>query len=150
MREHHFHLEAVWSGGRLGTGELRGKGLATAISIPGEMDGPGVGSNPEELLIGAAMNCYIITLAAILERRNLKVQSLTLQSEGIVTVEGGNFLFRQIIHRPAVVLAEGDEKTVDAAVHACHRAEQICMISKALRGNVDLQVEPTVTLASGD
>jgi peroxiredoxin-like protein len=142
-----FQLEAAWHGGRLGTGELKAEGLQTAISVPREQGGPGVGTNPEELLIGAAMNCYIITLAAILEKRNLKVQSLTLKSEGILTVESGNLGFREIIHRPEMILADGDEKTAEAAVHAAHRAEQVCMISKAMRGNVEISVEPTVRIA---
>ncbi len=147
MNEHRFRLEAVWHGGRLGTGELKADGLQTVISIPGELGGPGEGTNPEELLIGSAMNCYIITLAAILEKRNFKVQSLTLQSEGILAIENGNQVFRQIIHRPTVILEEGDEHTVEATKHAAHRAEQVCMISKALRGNVELTVEPTVQIA---
>ncbi len=142
--EHHFRLEATWQGGRLGQGELHGRGLSTAISVPREMGGPGIGSNPEELLIGAAMNCYIITLAAILERRRLSVKSLTLRSEGIVNVEGGNMSFTKIIHRPVIVLAQGDEKTVETATYAAHRAEEVCMISKAIRGNVELSVEPVV------
>ncbi len=36
------------------------------------MDGPGVGTNPDEMLLGAAATCYIITLAAMLERSNIK------------------------------------------------------------------------------
>jgi peroxiredoxin-like protein len=148
VSELRFHVEAVWHGGRLGTGELKAGGLQTAISVPVEQGGPGVGTNPEELLIGAAMNCYIITLAAILEKRNFKVQSLTMKSEGILTVESGNLGFRQIVHRPTVVLAEGDEKTVEATIHAAYRAEQVCMISKAMRGNVEITVEPTVEIVN--
>jgi peroxiredoxin-like protein len=147
VSEHRFQLEAAWQGGRLGTGELKANGLQTAISVPAELGGPGMGTNPEELQIGAAMNCYIITLAAILENRNISVKALTLQSEGVVTVENGNHVFRKIIHRPTVVLAEGDEKTVETVTKAAHRAEQACMISKALRGNVEITVEPTVQVA---
>lgn len=147
MGEHRFELKASWQGGRLGTGELTAKCLQTSISVPGELGGPGVGTNPEELLIGSAMNCYIITLAALLEKREISVRSLTVQSEGILTVENGNLGFRQIIHRPTVVLEAVDEKTIGTATQATHRAEQICMISKALRGNVEITVEPTVKTA---
>jgi len=147
MTAHRFQLQAEWQGGRLGTGELKADGFQSAISIPGELGGPGIGTNPEELLTGAAMNCYIITLAAILEKREIPVKSLTLRSEGIVTVEGGNQVFSQIIHRPTVVIAANDEKMLEQAVRATHRAEQICMISKALHGNVDISVEPTVEAA---
>lgn len=144
MTEHHFSMKASWQGGRLGTGELKGNGLSASISIPAELGGPGAGTNPEELLIGAALNCYIITLAAILEKREMNVESLTVQSEGIVTVEGGNQAFSKIIHRPTIVVSGADEKTVEKLAQFAHRAEQVCMISKALRGNVELQVEPEI------
>lgn len=144
MEEHRFQLKATWEGGLAGTGTLSGKGLKTAISVPSEMNGPGVGTNPEELLIGAAMNCYIITLAAVLQRRGLQVKSLSLQSEGLVVVEGGKQSFQQIIHRPHLLLAEADAEQIKQAEQATHRAEQACMISKALRGNVEITVEPSI------
>lgn len=144
MEEHRFQLKATWEGGLTGTGTLSGKGLKTAISVPSEMNGPGVGTNPEELLIGAAMNCYIITLAAILQRRGFTVKSLTLQSEGLVVVEGGKQSFQKIIHRPHLLIAGADEEQVKQAELATHRAEQACMISKALQGNVEIRVEPSI------
>ncbi len=150
MSEHRFQLQAVWEGGRLGTGHIQGNGLQTAISIPAELDGPGQGTNPEELLIGAAMNCYIITLAAILEKREIRVASLTLQSEGVLTVEAGNLGFRQIIHRPHIRLASPSAKQLEQAEQAAFRAEQVCMISKALHGNVQLTVEPRIEAVSAE
>jgi peroxiredoxin-like protein len=144
VAEHRFFMEATWQGGRLGTGELQGKGVRAAISIPAELGGPGAGTNPEELLIGAAMNCYLITLAAILEKRRFEVLALSCRSEGIVTVEGGSQSFAKIIHRPTVVLASADEEALEKVNHAVHRAEQACMISKALRGNVEIAVEPVI------
>lgn len=144
MAEHRFQMSAAWEGGRNGVGTINGKELRTAISVPGEMDGPGVGTNPEELLIAAAMNCYIITLAAILEKRGFGVKSLTLQSEGTVSVEGGSLSFKQIIHRPHLVLEGAEQESLVKAEQATHRAEQACMVSKALRGNVAISVEPVI------
>ena len=36
------------------------------------MDGPGIGTNPDEMLLGAAATCYMITLAAMLERSQIE------------------------------------------------------------------------------
>lgn len=52
--------------------------MRQTISIPEEMGGPGVGTNPDELLIGAAATCYLITLDAMIERKNLPVEELSL------------------------------------------------------------------------
>lgn len=104
MGEHRFHLSANWTGGRNSVGEINAGNLKTQISIPPEMDGPGIGTNPDEMLLGAAATCYIITLAAMLERRNIPVASLTQNSEGIVEVDKGVITYKKIIHRPNVVL----------------------------------------------
>ena len=68
------------------------------------MEGPGEGTNPDEMLLGAAATCYIITLAAMLERALIPVAELTLDSEGIVEVMRGIITYRTIIHRPTITL----------------------------------------------
>ncbi|MGD8190895.1 OsmC family protein [Brevibacillus ginsengisoli] len=148
MSGHLFHMEAEWQGGRLSTGAIKGEGLQASISVPAELGGPGQGTNPEELLISSAMTCYTITLAAILEKRKIPFQSLTVRSEGKLTVEEGNLGFREIIHRPIIRLMEQSEEIRQNANHAAHRAEQVCMISKAIRGNVEIKVEPTIEFVS--
>jgi peroxiredoxin-like protein len=143
----HFHLQAKWSGGRNGEGYIESGNLATRVSAPKELDGPGIGTNPEEMLIGAAATCYIITLAAVLEKRELPLVELTLKSEGVLSKEGG-LHFTKLIHRPHIVLRQGTtEEQIKTAQLATERAEHACMISKALRGNVEISVEPTITLA---
>ena len=145
-QQHSFTLGASWEGGFFGNGHLEGRGLATEISLPPEFGGPKIGTNPEEMLIGSAMNCYLITLADVLDKRRFPVTSLTLQSEGIVTVESGNYHFSKIIHRPRIVLADGEPGTIEAAEQAAHRAEALCMISNTMRGNVDIFIEPIVQI----
>ena len=86
MAEHHFHLQAEWPPGRNSTGTLVTDGLRTEISIPEVMDGPGSGTNPDEMLLGAASACYIITLAAMLERNGITPKKLSIASEAIVDV----------------------------------------------------------------
>src|SRR6478736_9665281 len=107
MAKHHFHLQANWPGGRNEVGTIESGQLKTKISIPPEMDGPGVGTNPDEMLLGAAATCYIITLAAIMERSKLDKAGLTMTSEGIVDVTKGVITYKKIIHRPEIVLSKG-------------------------------------------
>jgi peroxiredoxin-like protein len=144
MAKHHFHLKATWSGGRNGVGTISAGNLQSKISIPPQMDGPGVGTNPDEMLIGAAATCYLITLAAMIERGKMPVQELSLETEGVVDVTNGKFTFEKIIHRPKVVIASNaDEKERKKIKTATYQSEERCMISNALRGNVELLVEPT-------
>src|SRR5690625_7728976 len=103
------------------------------------MDGPGVGTNPDEMLLGAAATCYVITLAAMIERAELPLQEMSLDSEGVVDVTNGVITYKKIIHKPKVILqkdsSEADHKKLEKLVE---KAEKSCMISRALRGNVEI------------
>lgn len=145
MAEHHFHLQAVWPGGRNSEGSIEAGNLKTKVSIPPEMGGPGVGTNPDEMLLGAAATCYMITLAAMIEREKLPLKNMSLESEGKVDVTNGVITYKQITHKPTVVLqadaTEADYKNLGRFVYL---AEQSCMISRAIRGNVDIELEPNI------
>lgn len=145
MAEHHFHLKADWPGGRNSEGYIEAGNLKTKISIPPEMEGPGVGTNPDEMLLGAAATCYIITLAAMIERANLPLKEMSLESEGIVDVTNGVFTYKKIIHRPTVALTNNaSEKDYTLLRKLVQKAEKSCMISRAIQGNVELALEEKI------
>ena len=139
MTLHTFSLTIDWPGGRNEVGNLTAQRLETQISIPPEMDGPGIGTNPDEMLLGAAATCYMITLAAMLERSQIEAQP-TLKSEGIVEVTNGVFTYREIHHYIELNMLQQDEKKQRMAERYAYKAEEVCMISKALRGNVKIEV----------
>ncbi|MFD2923494.1 OsmC family protein [Halobacillus naozhouensis] len=142
MAFHHFHLKADWPGGRNEVGSIEADKLKTKISIPKEMDGPNIGTNPDEMLLGAAATCYIISLAAMIERAHLPLKEMDMESEGVVDVTDGIFTYKKIIHRPRVILTkEASEKQLATLKKLVDKAEKSCMISKAIQGNVELEME---------
>lgn len=145
--KHQFVLDADWQGGRNSEGTIESGNLKTAISIPQPMGGPGIGTNPDEMLLGAAATCYIITLAAMLERSHIAVARLTMKSEGIVDVTNNIFTYEQIIHRPEMVLSAESADQVEKATVLAHKAEQSCMISRAIAGNVTITTQPLISIA---
>lgn len=140
---HTFTLNIDWPQGRNAVGALTAERLQTQVSIPPEMDGPGIGTNPDEMLLGAAATCYIITLAAMYERSQIDAD-VTLKSEGVVDVTNGVFTYKEIHHHVAITLNEKSERTLKLAERYAYKAEETCMISKALKGNVDIQVHITM------
>ncbi|WFA07059.1 OsmC family protein [Bacillus sp. HSf4] len=145
MAKHHFYLQADWPGKRNDVGRIESGNLKTDISIPNEMDGPGAGTNPDEMLLGAAATCYIITLAAMMERSGLEKEELTMESEAVVDVTNGLFTYEKIIHRPLIRLQKGaSEKEVTLARRLAEKAETSCMISRAVQGNVAIELEPEI------
>ncbi|MGE7766212.1 OsmC family protein [Peribacillus sp. NPDC096540] len=148
MTMHHFLLSAEWPGGRNDIGTIQSGNLQTQISVPTEMEGPGVGTNPDEMLLGAASTCYIITFAAMLERSKIEKVSLTMQSEALVDVTNGVFTYKKIIHRPTLVLASiTSEKEAEKARKLAVKAESSCMISRAIKGNVEVELNATISIA---
>lgn len=149
MTVHQFHLEADWTGGRNSVGKIEAGNLQTEISIPPEMDGPGIGTNPDEMLLGAAATCYLITLAAMIERANLPLETIKLSSVGDVDVTNGIFTYQKITHRPLVQLKiEATERDLDTLKVLVKKAESTCMISKAVQGNVTIKLEPKISIAT--
>ena len=146
MAVHSFHVKADWPGLRNDVGTIETGNLKTEISIPPEMDGPGVGTNPDEMLLAAAATCYIITLAAMLERSKIDKQELTMESEGLVDVTNGVITYKKIIHKPHIVLkADATERDVSLANKLAEKAENSCMISRAIQGNVVVELEAIIT-----
>ncbi|MFX4304386.1 OsmC family protein [Exiguobacterium sp. A1_3_1] len=149
MMKHHFHLTADWPGNRNDVGQIETGELKTKISIPDAMDGPGVGTNPDEMLLGAAATCYIITLAAMLERSHIPKVSLTMESEGIVDVTNGVFTYDAIIHRPKLLLpSDLSDRDLEKVQRLAEKAESSCMITRALAGNVKVSLEAVVERVS--
>ncbi|TAN08933.1 MAG: SACOL1771 family peroxiredoxin [Rhodanobacteraceae bacterium] len=141
MTEHYFHFSANWPGGRNSVGTIHSGQLETKVSIATGMGGPGVGTNPDEMLLGAAATCYLMTLAAMLEHAHLPVLSLTLESDITVVVDRGAYRCTRIVHRPGVTLAAHATAAQMARLASLvNLAEQHCMVSNALRGNVDISV----------
>ncbi|MQR88309.1 SACOL1771 family peroxiredoxin [Bacillus megaterium] len=146
MAKHHFHLQANWPGGRNEVGTIESGQLKTQISIPPEMDGPGVGTNPDEMLLGAAATCYIIALAAMLERSGIHQEALTMESEAVVDVTNGVFTYEKIIHKPHVIITPELTAQEEKISRLIKKAETSCMISRAIQGNVEIELEPRLTV----
>jgi peroxiredoxin-like protein len=147
LGEFSFLIKGTWEGDRNGTGNIKSEGgLNLVVSAPKDFDGPGIGSNPEELLISSANTCYMITLAAILSNRKIKVEKLEVESEGILGKVEGTFTFKQIIHRPIITISSAENVSVEKLQELAVRAEEKCFISNTLRNSLEFAVEPKIII----
>jgi peroxiredoxin-like protein len=144
MTRHVFEYKGDWNGGRNGHGEMTSGNLASTISVPASMGGSGMGTNPDEMLVGAAASCYLMTLAIAVERAGVRVESLSVSSTGTASEEGG-LHFEEIVHRPHVILpAHSEDKDKQVVRDLIKRAEKRCMVSNALKGNVKIEIKPKI------
>lgn len=144
MTTHTFHYEGNWSGGRRGKGQIQAGNLSSVLSTPASMDGLGQGTNPDELLLSAAGSCYMMTLAFALERRDISFKDLSVTSTGTANDNGG-LHFEKIVHHPRIVLDQDvDEALIEQVEKLVKLSESRCMVSKALKGNVEIEVKAEI------
>ncbi len=143
-------MTVQWTGGRDGEGTVTGdrSGVASPISVPEEFQGPGKGTNPEELLCSAVAACYSITFGIIATNRKLAYKGLEAKAVGEVEQAGMQFTYKTITIRPTITLdASASDADVAAAEDMAHKADAYCIITNAVRGKVEIKVEPTIIKA---
>lgn len=145
---HEYPIDVAWTGGRQGSGKaVAGHSkTTTSIAVPEEFKGAGGGTNPEEMLTAAIASCYTITFGIIAENRKIPVKSLNVEATGEVEEIGPTFTYKSVTIRPRIVLdgsATDDQKKI--AEDMAHKADNYCIITNAVRGKVEITVEPVIT-----
>ncbi|CPA56971.1 Osmotically inducible protein C [Staphylococcus aureus] len=143
MHQHDFKVQTSWQGGRNNVGNVQGDILSENISIPASLGGVGIGTNPDEMLVSAASSCYIISLAATLERAKFTDISIEQQSIGTACLNNGKFSMSKIVHHPQIPSDQIAqlEKRLPKLITI---ADNNCMISNAVRNNVDIKIYPII------
>src|SRR5690625_1954659 len=97
------------------------------------------------MLLCVSAICYVITLAAMIERASLTLKEISLTSEGIVDVTYGVSTYKKILHRPHIVLnITATDNNYKKLSELIEKADKSCMISRALKGNVTIELQPTI------
>jgi peroxiredoxin-like protein len=142
---HTFTIHGTWTGNGDGDGIMSCAGYDVPYGRPAQLGGAHGRANPEDMLLGAVVACYSITFALLAERRRLPVAKVEVDAEGdVVRQLGGTLKYVAIRLRPRITLNDGDSAQEQTAIDSAHKAEQYCVISNALRGNVEITVEPTI------
>lgn len=145
--KHLFPVHSQWTDNSDGDGTLTVPwGGALDYGVPAALGGKEGRSNPEEMLTAAVVACYSITLSLLLERKRIPPPRIEVEAEGEVIRQPSKLLkFTAIRLKPRIILADAaDEATIQTVTDLAHKAESYCIISNALRGNVEITVEPEV------
>jgi peroxiredoxin-like protein len=136
-------VKAVWNGGIMGTGSLKGENVDTQIAISKSSGGNGNGAEPQELLVCSATTCYIETLTYMLESRKLPVVELMINSEATVSEDGFH-----IIHYPKIILdTNATEELIQSTYRVIEGADRGCKVGNLLRkAGIIINIEGKVTI----
>lgn len=146
---HPYPVLVQWHGGRDGSGTVHNEhsGEAFPIAVPTEFQGPGGGTNPEELLTSAIAACYTITFGIVGANRKLPVRNVETHALGEVEQAGASFTYKKITIKPKITLEAGaTEDQSKMAEDMAHKADAYCIITNAVHGKVEIVVEPEIVV----
>lgn len=145
MVKHDFKVQTQWQGGREEVGTVSGDVISEQISIPSQLGGNGTGTNPDEMLVSAASSCYIISLAATLERAKFTNIQLIIDSVGTAIFENGKFKMQKITHYPKIDVNNDEKESLSKRLpKLLSIADKNCMISNSIRNNVDIDIQSSI------
>lgn len=143
MVKHTFKCTAKFTGGYNGVGTIENKHLKSQISIPEEMNGPDIGTNPDEMLMSAAVTCFTITLSSYFEKNNLYTEVDHVDATATISVDKGLQTYESIAYNVYLKSLEDNVQALNIPKlkRIIDKAENNCMITKALKGNVTVTIE---------
>ena len=105
---HHYHVTA--------NAELEGNVVLKANDVPqlvtappAEFGGPGDQWSPETLLVGAVIDCYILTFRAIARASKLEWSNLECSAEGVLERVDRTTLFTSVTVRAKLTVPTGTD-----------------------------------------
>ena len=136
---------AKWEGGlKGGRGSFKGAtGLEGQYNFSSRFE-EGPGSNPEELLAAAEAACFSMALSGALEKNGTPPTSIATTAKCTVEKVGEGFSITRIQLSTQVAAPNIDDATLQRVASS---AKDGCPVSRALKGNVDIQVTATLQSA---
>ncbi len=145
--QHGFHLTSEWTENSDGDGSLHFDwGGSLDYGVPASLGGKEGRPSPEEMLIAAVVSCYCITLALLMEKRRMTpAPPISVDAEGTIIRNPDRTLkFTEIRLKPKIAASGFDAAAQEKILDMAHKAEQYCVISNAVRGNVAITVAPEI------
>jgi peroxiredoxin-like protein len=133
---HHYSVSGEMEGGA--AIRLASPGLPALESAPpAEFDGPGDRWSPETLLVGAVVDCFLLTFRAVARASKYEWTRLHAEAEGVLDRAEGVTRFTEIRLRAALDAPAGADAATGERLLA--KAEKGCLISNSLKCPVHLE-----------
>lgn len=101
-----------------------------SVAAPSDFGGPGDAWSPEDLLVAAVANCFILSFKAVARASKLEWLSINVQSSGLLDKVEGKTRFTQM--KTCVQLLIPASTPYDKAEKLLHKADEICLINNSL------------------
>ena len=136
--------DVVWNGNlQSGSGafDLASSGAWTGadISFATRTENPNGNTSPEELIAAAHASCYAMALSNVLHEGGNDAEELRISATCVLDMGSLKITTEtlDVTGRVPGIDAEGFQQAVE-------QADQVCPVTNALRGNVDVRVNATL------
>lgn len=134
-----YKTAVEWLGRRAATLQSPGKDSFRVASPPEFRGEPNVWT-PEDLFVAAVETCFLLTFAALVEKRHLAVEAYSSEAEGLLEFADDGYRFTHVTIRPVVIVS--DAAAVGPVMTALNDAKRDCLVARSLLTTVT--VEPDV------
>jgi organic hydroperoxide reductase OsmC/OhrA len=140
-----YKASTAWSSARRGTLYAAGKPNIVVGSPPEFKGEPDIWA-PEELLVGSANTCMMLTFLALAQAKGLTPVGYESEAEGLLENVEGKYFITEVRVRPRVSLK--DEAEFERAREIMESVEAQCFISNSIKSKVTLTAEFVVAASS--
>ncbi|WP_078085606.1 OsmC family protein [Microbulbifer mangrovi] len=119
---------------------LTADGIEPIVSAaPIQFDGPGDRWSPEDLLVAAVADCFILTFRAIAKHSKLEWASLECSATGTLDKDGRKTCFTAFTINAWLEVPEGTD--MEKAHKLLEKSEESCLVTNSLNAEVTLKAE---------
>lgn len=120
--------------------QIKSADLPELVSAaPAEFDGPGDQWSPEELLVAAVADCFILTFKAVAAASRLPWTDLQCEAEGTLDRVDRVTQFTAFTVRARLTLPAGED--AEKATRLLEKAESACLVTNSLRAETHLETD---------
>ena len=139
---HHYRVDAAATSE--GFVALSSPGLSQLESAsPAEFGGPGDRWSPETLLVAAIADCFVLTFKAVARASKFEWLSISCEAEGTLDRVERSMRFVAYRMRAMFEVPAGTDEV--RAQRLLEKAEETCLITNSLAGEVKLETEIRMT-----
>ncbi|WOX05521.1 OsmC family protein [Microbulbifer pacificus] len=122
---------------------LTTEGVTPLVSAPpAQFGGPGDHWSPEDLLVAAVADCFILTFRAIAKFNGLEWTALDCSATGTLDKDGRKTCFTAFEVNAKLEVPEGTD--LEKAQKLLEKSEQSCLVTNSLNAEVTLNAEVAV------
>jgi peroxiredoxin-like protein len=130
---HPFRVVAWWAAGRTGIAKSSSAFNAIHFTAPPVFGGLEGRWTPEDLLLAALASCYTTTFRAVADHSKFDYTDLQVEVDGEIKKVESGYAFSEIATRVNLTISRPQDEP--RALKLLHKAEALCLVSRALSMN---------------